>query len=90
MCGSSTIVETNRYEYEVRFIKSSSSKKFEKKRVKQYLKWHVTYQVKDNANVRFASVINKAIARALDATTTTRLVVVDKSHIDELLKLSLL
>ena len=41
LASDSTGVETNRYGYEVRFIKNSS-KKFEKIRVKQYLKWHIT------------------------------------------------
>lgn len=40
LASDSTGVETDRYEYEVRPMKSK--KKFEKIMVKQYLKWHVT------------------------------------------------
>ena len=40
LASDSTGVETDRYEYEVRPVKSK--KKFEKIMVKQYLKWHVT------------------------------------------------
>jgi hypothetical protein len=40
LASDSSGIETDRYEYEVRPVKSK--KKFEKKRVKQYLKWHVT------------------------------------------------
>ena len=38
--SDSTGLETDRYEYEVRPVKSE--KKFERIRVKQYLKWHIT------------------------------------------------
>lgn len=40
LASDSTGVETDRYNYEVRFVKSR--RKFEKILVKQYLKWHVT------------------------------------------------
>lgn len=40
LASDSTGVETDRYGYEIRPVKSK--KKFEKIRVKQYLKWHVT------------------------------------------------
>ena len=40
LASDSTGVETDRYEYEVRPVKSK--KKFEKIRVKHHLKWHVT------------------------------------------------
>ena len=40
LASDSTGVETDKYDYEVRFVKSK--RKFEKILVKQYLKWHVT------------------------------------------------
>ena len=40
LASDSTGVETDRYDYEVRFVKSK--RKFENILVKQYLKWHVT------------------------------------------------
>ena len=40
LASDSTGVETDRYDYEVRFVKSK--RKFEKILVKQYLKWHIT------------------------------------------------
>lgn len=40
LASDSTGVETDRYDYEVRLVKSK--RKFEKILVKQYLKWHVT------------------------------------------------
>jgi hypothetical protein len=40
LASDSTGVETDRYDYEIRFVKSK--RKFEKILVKQYLKWHVT------------------------------------------------
>ena len=40
LASDSTGVETDKYDYEVRLVKSK--RKFEKILVKQYLKWHVT------------------------------------------------
>jgi hypothetical protein len=40
LASDSTGIETDRYDYEVRPVKSE--KRFEQIRVKQYLKWHVT------------------------------------------------
>jgi hypothetical protein len=40
LASDSTGIETDRYRYEVRPVKSK--KKFERIMVKQYLKWHVT------------------------------------------------
>jgi hypothetical protein len=46
LASDSTSVETDRYAYEVRPVKSK--RKFEKIRVKQYLKWHVTAAILDH------------------------------------------
>jgi len=40
LASDSTGIETDRYEYEIRSVKSK--RKFEKIMVKQYLKWHIT------------------------------------------------
>ena len=41
LASDSTGVETDRYDYEIRFVKSKK-RRFEKILVKQYLKWHIT------------------------------------------------
>ena len=46
LASDSTSVETDRYAYEVRPAKSK--RKFEKIRIKQYLKWHITAAILDH------------------------------------------
>ncbi|MGA8913897.1 MAG: transposase [Nitrososphaeraceae archaeon] len=46
LVSDSTSVETDRYAYEVRPAKSK--RKFEKIRIKQYLKWHITAAILDH------------------------------------------
>ena len=51
LASDSTGVETDRYDYEVRLVKSK--RKFEKILVKQYLKWHVTADTRPFDNTQY-------------------------------------
>ena len=51
LASDSTGVETDRYDYEVRLVKSK--RKFEKILVKQYLKWHVTGYTRPFDNTQY-------------------------------------